>query len=178
MKKKQLIALNGSATRESSNAVILQYVKSILADEIEMEIMDDLSILPHFDTSISIDNCPLVVQDFLSKIESADGIIISSPEYIFSIPSRLKNVFEWCVATTAWTGVPTMTITASASGVKGQAELLLILDTLGASLSEDTNLLISGVKGKVSSTGIIDQKTTERIDELVASFLNIACTKT
>ncbi|WP_363317949.1 NAD(P)H-dependent oxidoreductase [uncultured Algibacter sp.] len=47
--------------------------------------------------------------DFRNKIENADGIVICTPEYVFSIPSGLKNTIEWCVSTNAFSNKPTET---------------------------------------------------------------------
>ena len=106
-----------------------------------------------------------------NKIFSADGIIISTPEYVFSIPSGLKNILEWCVSTTVFSDKPVGLITASTSGGKGHEELKLIMKTIQTNFTEETTLLIQGIKGKVSREGRITDKGTEvKLRKLIISF--------
>lgn len=108
------------------------------------------------------------------KISKADGVVICSPEYVFSIPSGLKNLLEWCVSTTVFSEKPVGLITASASGVKGHEELKLIMETIQATFIEETTLLIQGIKGKVNPEGqITDQITINRLTEFLTAFVNL-----
>src|SRR5690606_18112041 len=104
--------------------------------------------LPHFDPERAIDNTPETILNFRQSIENADGLLICTPEYVFSIPSGLKNAIEWCVATNVFSGKPTGLITASANGESGHAELQLIMKTVMADFTSETTLLINGIKGK------------------------------
>nr|WP_317195312.1 NAD(P)H-dependent oxidoreductase [Zobellia barbeyronii] len=70
------------------------------------------------------------------------------PESIFSIPSRLKNMIEWCVSTTMFSDKPIGLITASASGEKAHQEIKLILEILQIKFTDKTILLVQGIKGK------------------------------
>lgn len=74
--------------------------------------------------------------------------MISTPEYIFSIPSGLKNAIEWCVSTNVFSDKPLGLITASANGLKGHEVLQMIMRTLETRFNENTLLLIQGIKGK------------------------------
>ncbi|MFY0687911.1 MAG: NAD(P)H-dependent oxidoreductase [Cyclobacteriaceae bacterium] len=104
----------------------------------------------------------------------SDHVVISTPEYIFSIPSGLKNILEWCVATTAFVDKPVTIITASAHGQKGHEELQLILQTLQAKVCKHRCLLIKGVKGKFSDEGnLVDQLTIQRLRTLVDDLLSV-----
>lgn len=38
---------------------------------------------------------PEAALDFRQNIETAGGMVICTPEYIFSIPIGLKNAIEW-----------------------------------------------------------------------------------
>ena len=66
---------------------------------------------------------------------------------------------------------PTGLITASANGEKGHEELKLIIKTIQASFTEDTTLLIQGIKGKISREGeITDEATEEKLFNFIESF--------
>lgn len=127
--------------------------------------------MPHFKTQLTDKDIPKQIVDFRNKIKNADGIIICTPEYIFSIPSGLKNMIEWCVSTTVFSNKPIGLITASASGEKGHEELKLIMETLQTKFTDKTILLIQGVKGKVEKDSqISDKKTETELNQFVESF--------
>ena len=169
--RKNIFAIIGSASRNSANQKLVEKIAELAAGEFSMIIFDELKSLPHFDPDLSIDNTPQSVLDFREAVNKADGVLISTPEYIYSIPSGLKNAIEWCVSTTVFTDKPTGLITASASGKKGHEELQLIMKTVMASFSEETVLLINGVKGKVTNKGEIDDaRTKEDLMKFIESF--------
>lgn len=170
-KKKKIVGICGSASINSGNLSILKYIVEQKKSEFDFEIVDDLADLPHFSADLVDNNVPQKVIDFRNKINGADGIIICTPEYVFSIPSRLKNALEWCVSTTVFSDKPIGLITASTSGEKGHEEIKLIMKTLQTDFTDATTLLIRGVKGKLSKDGnIIDDKTEGELRTLIQSF--------
>ncbi len=133
-----------------------------------------LKSLPHFDPELSTSNPPAEIAAFRQKIEDADGILICTPEYVFSLPAGLKNALEWCVATTVFAGKPAGLITASAQGEKGQEALQLVLKTLGAYFIPETTLLVQGVKSKVNGTGeITDPALKEALQDFQKAFARL-----
>lgn len=170
--KKNVLAINGSASRDSSNERLIANLAAMGGDDFALTNFGDLKKLPPFDPELSLDNTPPTVKGFRKKIEKADAVIICTPEYVFSIPSGLKNALEWCVSTTVFSGKPVGIITASADGQKGHEELQLIMKTLMASFTEETTLLIRGIKGKMTREGqITDRQTADSLRNFVAAFI-------
>lgn len=168
---KNIFIINGSASENSSNQKIIENFISSTSQYFTCTVFDELKTLPHFDPERSIENTPQEILDFRTEIEKANGIIICTPEYIFSIPSGLKNALEWCVSTTIFDEKPLGIITASANGEKGHKELQLIMKTLMTNFNNETTLLIKGVKGKVNSEGkIIDEGTLQQLEKFTKSF--------
>lgn len=159
--KKNIVAIIGSASENSSNEKLIEYIKFQTQNEFNVFIYSDLKHLPHFDPELSSYNPPQEIISFRNLIENADGIIICTPEYIFSIPSGLKNALEWCVAKTVFSNKPLGIITASAQGEKGHEEIQLIMKTLMANFTSDTTLLIQGIKGKIDSKGELADELTQ-----------------
>ncbi len=170
--KKKIIGICGSASRNSANLSILKWIAESDESDFNLEIIDDLTELPHFKTELTDKNVPEEIVNFRNKIENADGIIICTPEYVFSIPSGLKNMIEWCVSTTVFSDKPIGIITASASGEKGHEELKLIMETIQTKFTDETTLLIQGVKGKIGTDGNILDKTTETELKIFVQNLN------
>ena len=129
---KNIFVINGSASSYSSNQKLITLIVDLTQDTLNIKVFNDLKTLPHFDPELSIDNTPEEILKFRKEIEIADGVLICTPEYVFSIPSGLKNMIEWCVSTTVFSGKPLGIITASAHGEKGHVELQLIMETLMA----------------------------------------------
>lgn len=168
---KQIFIINGSASENSSNQKLIDNFAELTKDYFNSTVFNDLKKLPHFDPELSVDGTPAIILNFRKCIEEADGVLICTPEYIFSVPSGLKNAIEWCVSTTIFSDKPLGIITASASGEKGHAELQLIMRTVMANFTADTTLLIQGIKGKINMQGLItDDKTKSDLAKLVIAF--------
>ncbi|WP_267401949.1 MULTISPECIES: NADPH-dependent FMN reductase [unclassified Chryseobacterium] len=166
--RKKIVIIIGSATKNSSNFKLMENTFQ-QNQEADFIVYDDLSILPHFDTEHTDINTPAEVLKIREDINSSAGVVFSTPEYIFSIPSRLKNLLEWFVSTTIFNEKPTAVVTASANGEKGHEELLLILKTLGAKV-DDHQLLIKGIKGRFERDGSLKNDTFAEISKLMKNF--------
>jgi len=164
----------GSASQNSANEKLVDNFANLTKDEFNLTIFKDLKLLPHFDPELSTGNSPAKVEQFRNQVEKADGILICTPEYVFSIPSGLKNAIEWCVSTTVFSDKPIGIITASAQGKKGHEELQLIMKTVMTKFTEETTLLIQGIKGKIGDNGdITDGKTKEDLLKFIDAFKNL-----
>lgn len=163
---KRILVINGSASEHSSNGLLIEQLISLGSSFFEFEKFESLKSLPHFDPK------PVEIPDavvlFWKKVEEADKVLFCTPEYIFSIPSGLKNALEWSVSTTIFSGKSIGIITASASGVLGHEELQRIMKTLGAHFSQENTLLISGIKGK----GGVDPELGEKLSLFLSSWEN------
>jgi hypothetical protein len=62
-------------------------------------------------------------------------------------------------------------ITASADGRKGHQELQLIMKTIMTKFTDETTLLIHGIKGKIDEKGqITDSKTIDDLTRFVNAY--------
>ena len=169
--KKKILAICGSTRKNSANLQIIRFVEQMSVDGLQFEIYNDIDKLPHFNPDLDKDSAPPIVEEFRNKIKNADGVLICTPEYVFSLPGSLKNAIEWCVSTTIFSEKPVALITASAHGAKGHESLQLIMRTIYAALRDDTQLLIQGAKGKIDSTGkITDPIIADQLSNLITAF--------
>jgi chromate reductase, NAD(P)H dehydrogenase (quinone) len=172
-KKKNILAIIGSASEHSTNLKLVEKIGEIAKNELKLTIYTALKSLPHFDPELSAHNPPKRVLALRNAIKKADGVIICTPEYVFSIPSGLKNAIEWCISTTVFSEKPTGLITASASGEKGHEALQLIMKTTMAKFTDETTLLIQGIKGKLSEQGDINDDIQHKIHDLIKAFISL-----
>ena len=169
--RKKIFIINGSASRGSSNQKLIDRITDQLKDDFQVIVYNELKTLPHFDPQLSDSDPPAPIKDLRNQVDQADGIMICTPEYIFSIPSGLKNLIEWCVSTVVFSDKPTGIITASASGQKGHEELQLIMRTVMAKFTDETTWLIQGVKGKINEQGeIVHDSTRQEMMRFVEAF--------
>lgn len=169
--KKHILAIIGSASPHSSNEKLVEHIAKTLSEDFIWTIFNELKSLPHFDPQASIDNPPTEVVAFRKAVAAADGLLICTPEYVYSIPSGLKNAIEWCISTTVFSDKPLGIITASAHGQKGHEELQLIMKTVMCNFTEETTLLIPGIKAKVNEQGeITDEPTQNRLNHFLKAF--------
>ncbi|KOP39124.1 NAD(P)H-dependent oxidoreductase [Flavobacterium sp. WLB] len=173
MKTIKIVAITGSTRKNSSNFKILKYISEHIKSDFEVEIFEDLDRIPHFNPDLDTENPPEEISLFRNKIMKADGIIICTPEYVFSLPGSLKNALEWCVSTTIFSNKKVGLITASASGEMGHEQLLLIMKTLEAKFDDNTQLLIQGIRGKIDAEGKITNEETEiALQNFINNFEN------
>jgi chromate reductase, NAD(P)H dehydrogenase (quinone) len=169
--KKNILAIIGSTRTNSSNFRLVKKLEELTTDIFEISFFEGLSQLPHFNPDLDNENLPTQVFNFRQQIASAEGIIICTPEYVFSLPGSLKNAIEWCVSTTVFSQKPVGLITASASGEKAHEELKLVMKTVESKFTEETTLLIKGIKGKFNEKGnLTDAETIARLKKFVAAF--------
>lgn len=174
---KKIFVINGSASDDSSNQRLIENFAGWTKDFFSLTVFNELKTLPHFDPELSADNTPEAIIDFRRGIETSDGVLICTPEYVFSIPSGLKNAIEWCVSTSVFSDKPLGIITASANGEKAHEELQLIMKTLMAKFTPATTLLIQGIKGKINGQGnITDNKTKDDLTNCINAFKELTQT--
>ncbi len=150
---------------------MINAISELAKDTLNISIYEDLTTLPYFNQDLSIENIPPSVLIFRDTIAKADGVLICTPEYVFSLPGILKNAIEWTVSTTVFADKPTALITASSSGHKAHESLLLVMNTLGIKTNDEMCLLISGVKSKINSQGeVIDKALISKLENLIINF--------
>jgi len=171
---KNILAISGSLRAKSTNLTIIENIAEMFRERLKVTIYEGLANLPHFNPDLEASAPIEEVADFRRRVREADGVLICTPEYVFSIPGALKNALEWTVGTSDFAGVPVALITASSLGEKTHESLFLVLKTIEARLTENTALLISGARTKVNSEGrLADAPTVEAINSLIESFLRL-----
>ncbi len=165
-----IFAISGSTKQRSSNKTLLEHLKKSFPDVV-FDFYEGVDRLPHFNPDVEGSMVPGSVVDFRKRIENADGVIICTPEYVFNLPGSLKNALDWLVSTTVLTNKPVAQIIASASGEKAYELLHLILTTLQARVSDETRLLVQGVKGKVDGDKIKDHEVKSSLNKIMKALL-------
>lgn len=138
----KLLAISGSARKESTNTALLKGMKDLAPFGVELSIFQDLNALPVFSPDSEGDATPATVYEFLKMVSNADGIIISSPEYVRAIPGGLKNAIDWMVSRDEIIDKPIALAHASHRGEDMLLSLRLVLSTVSSNFFEHLFLRI------------------------------------
>jgi chromate reductase len=90
----RVAGIAGSLRRSSYNRGLLRAAIESAPEGIEivpLEIRD----LPLYDADDDVEGGPEVVRAFKAAILAADGLLIATPEYNYSLPGVLKNALDW-----------------------------------------------------------------------------------
>jgi len=90
----KVIGFTGSLRKQSFNKAALRAAQSLMPEGSVLEIID-LADLPFLNEDVEAMGVPEAVRKFKEKLSEADGFLISTPEYNFSIPPVLKNALDW-----------------------------------------------------------------------------------
>src|SRR2546430_17112447 len=93
----RILALVGSLRSGSFNVALARAAAELAPAGVEVELFDGLELVPpyHQDVDEPGREPPPAVQDLRAKIESADALLVVTPEYNGSIPGGLKNAIAW-----------------------------------------------------------------------------------
>lgn len=175
----KLVALVGSLRKGSYNKQLAETIKERFGQTFDLEVLD-LGVLPHFDQDIET-NPPETVNDFKEKVKEADGVIIITPEYNWSIPGVLKNALDWLSRVDkVLIGKPVMTAGA-ATGLMGtiraQLHLRQILTALQVKLLPPVGneILINqaNVKFNEETGKLVDEATLSFLDGVIERFVEL-----
>ena len=132
-----LLTLSGSTRQASTNTALLRALAVVAPAHIKVENFEGLLDLPIFSADLEGENTPLAVLAFAKKIEQADGIIISCPEYVHAIPGGLKNAIDWLVSRYEIIDKPMALLHASHGGEDLLYALRLVLNTVSQNFAEN-----------------------------------------
>jgi len=92
----KIVGIAGSIRAGSYNRALLRAAAELAPDGLEIGPWDRVREVPLYDADIDRDGeRPEPVEELKRRIGEADGVLIASPEYCYSIPGVLKNAIDW-----------------------------------------------------------------------------------
>ncbi len=170
----KLLGLVGTNSARSTNRKLLQYIEQHFADKADIELVE-IKELPIFNKPANRE-LPEIVKELVAKIETADGVIIGTPEYDHSIPAVLMNALAWVsYGVYPLLNKPVM-ITGASYGTLGssraQLQLRQILNApeLKATVLPDEFLLSHSLQAFDAKGELIDLETSQKLDAIFDDF--------
>ena len=172
----EIAVLVGSLRRRSYNRALMQ--TSMLVAPEHMRLYEvPIDTLPFFNEDLERQGDPPAVAEFRAALERADGLIIVTPEYSYSIPGVLKNALDWASRPSGRSvlkGVPTGLMGASVgrSGtMRAQLHLRQIAVQVGAVMMPSPEVYLTFAEGKFNHLGeLTDQTTLDLVKQFLSSM--------
>jgi chromate reductase len=135
-----------------------------------------LADLPMYNQDVFDAGMPEPVKRLRAEIAAADGLLIASPEYNFSVPAPLKNAIDWGsrAPNQVFQDKPVAIFsvtTGPVGGARVQYDLRRILSQLWAHPLPRPEVFIGNAASKFDAQGRITDETTRKfLTDLLAGF--------
>jgi chromate reductase len=90
----RVAGIAGSLRRASFNRGLLRAAIEAAPDGMTILPLE-IRELPHYDADLDVDGGPEAVREFKAHIIAADGLLLATPEYNYSMSGVLKNALDW-----------------------------------------------------------------------------------
>ncbi len=174
----KIMAICGSLRKDSYNRALLKIAQEVAPKGVTIEIVE-LAGIPVFNQDEE-ESPPKAVKDFKNKIKKADAILISTPEYNYSIPGPLMNAIDTAsrpYGENVWDG-KVVGLMGASMGMQGTSRAQLQLRQAFVYLNIHTlnkpEVMIGVVHEKFDKNGrLIDPKTKAKVAELVEALVDL-----
>jgi chromate reductase len=171
-----ILAISGALRRGSTNTALLRALQPLAPGDMKIEIAT-LHGIPLYDGDVEkAAGKPQAVLDLEARIRAADGIIVATPEYNFSIPGVLKNATDWLsrgAAPFKWKRVGIMGASTGAFLGTGRAQYHLRqnLQALEAIVMPRPEVFLANNEAKFDAEGnLTDEPTRKRLVSWLKAF--------
>lgn len=175
--KLTVITLCGSVRKDSYNAALVRTLSTLASGEFAFRDGPSVADVPIYDNDLErISGFPSVITTLAGDIREADGVIIVSPEYNYSIPGGLKNLLDWVsrIPNQPFAKKPVMIQSVSAGAVGGtrmQHHLRQVMVFLNAHVLARPEVMIGPAAQRFDEGGLlIDKATREMVRAQVDAF--------
>lgn len=174
--KVKILGITGSLRKGSFNKMLLEAALGAAPQEVELETFD-LEGIPPFNQDLE-NNPHQKVKELKEKVKGADGILIVTPEYNYSVPGVLKNAIDAAsrpYGTNPFEGKPVAIMGASIGMLgtaRAQYHLRQTLVFLNAFPLNRPEVMVPFAESKFDETGrLTDETTREKVKELLVELV-------
>ncbi len=171
----QVLGISGSLRKASYNTAALRACAELMPDGMNLTIAT-IGDLPMYNQDIFDAGIPAAVRRFEAELRAADGVLIATPEYNFSVPPVLKNAIDWVskLPKQPWQDKPAALFSASQGpmgGARVQYDLRKILGQLWCHILPKPEVFIGAAQTKIDAQGkITDEATRKFLVDLLAGL--------
>ena len=177
----KFVSLLGSLRAGSFNAVVARNLDLLAPAGVEVSALGSVGDISHYDADLQAQGFPEAILEMGKAVAAADGVIIVTPEYNYSVPGALKNALDWLsrLPDTPVAGKPVAILTASPGaigGARAQYHLRQILVFLDGRVLNKPEVMIGQALSRVDpETGsITDADTRSQITAQLSALAEMA----
>ncbi len=162
-----ILGICGSLRKASYNRGALRAAQKLCPEGAKLEIFE-LDGIPGFNQDEER-NPPPRVAELKQRIRTADAILLSTPEYNYSIPGVLKNAIDWAsrpYGDNAWDGKPIALMSAALSmggGVRAQYHLRQVFVFLNMEAVLQPEVAIGNAPKSFDEQGNLTDETSKKL---------------
>jgi chromate reductase len=170
----KILGICGSLRKASLNMAALRACQELLPPGMKLEITS-LAELPMYNQDVFDAGIPAPVKRFYDELAAADGVLIATPEYNFSVPPALKNAIDWVskMPNQPFNNKPVAVFSASPGplgGARVQYDVRRILAQLWGLMLPRPEVFIGNAPAKFADGKLSDEPTRKFLTELLAGF--------
>lgn len=173
----KVITICGSLRKGSYNAALARAAVKLAPAGMSVTASPPIGDIPLYNFDVQSAGFPAAVTALADAIRAADGVLICSPEYNWSIPAPLKNAIDWVsrLKDQPFFGKP-VALQSAATGLLGgsrmQYHLRQSLTSIDAHLFGKPEILVTFAAQKFDekSLELTDQPTIDMIKQQLAGF--------
>jgi chromate reductase len=177
----RFVTLLGSLRKASTNAVVARSLPGLVPAGVTIEPLGSVGDFPLYNADIQAEGFPAAVLAMGAAIAQADGVIIVTAEYNYSIPGVLKNALDWLSRLPAqpFAGKPVAIQSGSPGvigGARAQYHLRQMLVFLDAAVLNKPEVMIGQITTRldVAANTITDEATRNVIAAQLTAFAAFA----
>jgi chromate reductase len=172
----KILGISGSLRKSSYNMAALRTCAELmqpLGMAMSYARLDDI---PLFNQDVFDAGIPEPAKRFRAEVTAADGVLIASPEYNFSLSAALKNAIDWASRppNQSWQDKPIAIFSVSQGpmgGARVQYDARRILGQLWGHVLPRPEVFIGNAASKFDAQGkLTDEATRKFLVDLVAGF--------
>jgi chromate reductase len=161
-----IVGLCGSLRAASYNRMLMRLAESLMPPSMKLQAAEWRDV-PVFDADVLAKGMPPVVAGLREQLRKADGLLIVTPEYNFSVPGGLKNLIDWLSRgeDQPFAGKPVAILSASGGPVGGarvQYDLRKVLLFVNAMTLIKPEVFVGNVASKFNADGECTDETTRK----------------
>jgi NAD(P)H-dependent FMN reductase len=136
--------------------------------------------MPLYDGDLQLDaGIPAAAERLGGRLSAAQGMLIASPEYNYSLPGSLKNAIDWLsrLKPQPLRGRSCFLLSASNNqygGIRGLWQLRVPLEGLGVVVNPDMFTLPWAEKAFGEDGTLVDPERQARLEGMLAGYLDLA----
>jgi chromate reductase len=162
----KVAVLIGSLRQGSYNRMVANTLPQVAPEGMEIMLLPSIGEIPHYDSDVQAEGFPAAVLALGEALRSADGVVIVTPEYNYSIPGVLKNAIDWISRLPEQPLAGKAVAIQSASmgvlgGARAQYHLRQTLVFLDAMVLNKPEIMVGVVQNKVNvTTSVVEDADT------------------